>query len=173
MSERRVQRRYDHRLQDLVRETGDLSIATEVGVPRSTASGWLRAEPQDVISLDVLDMRELQLQAELVKQRRRVRLLGGVVGLLMAVLRVYGFRLDGSRLDGKRLPDGRDQKVLLRAVERARAVLVASRRAASTQDLGVSLSRLQPPEQVPARRAHELPQERAEPAHPGRGVHDP
>jgi putative transposase len=118
MSERRVQRRYDHRLQDLVRETGDLSIATELGVPRSTAAGWLSAEPQEVISLDLLDMRELQLQAELVKQQRRVRLLGGVVGLLMAVLRLSGFRLDG-----KRLPDGRDQKVLLRAVERARAVL--------------------------------------------------
>ncbi len=47
-----MQRRYDHRLQDLVRETGDLSIVTEVGVPRSTAAGWLRAEPHDVISLD-------------------------------------------------------------------------------------------------------------------------
>jgi len=118
MSQRRPQQVYDHRLRNLVRETGDLRIATEVGVPRSTAAGWLHAEPQPVVSLDVLDMREPQLQAELVKQRRRVRLLGGVVGLLMAVLRLSGFRLDG-----KRLPDGRDQKVLLRAVERARAVL--------------------------------------------------
>ena len=65
MSERRSQRTYDHRLRSLVRETGDLSIATVLGVPRSTAGGWLRAEPEEVISLDVLDMRELQLQAEL------------------------------------------------------------------------------------------------------------
>ncbi len=118
MSERRVQRRYDHRLQDLVRETGDLSIATEVGVPRSTAAGWLRAEPQDVICLDRLDMRELKLQAELVKQRRRVRLLGAVIGLLLALVRVSGFRLDGMRL-----PDDEGRRVLLRAVERARGVM--------------------------------------------------
>ena len=65
----RPQQTYDHRLRNLVRETGDLSIATELGVPRSTAAGWLRGEPQEVISLDLLDMRELQLQAELAKQR--------------------------------------------------------------------------------------------------------
>ena len=134
MSERRVQRRYDHRLQDLVRESGDLSIATQLGVPRSTAAGWLRAEPQDVISLDVLDMRELQLQAELVKQRRRVRLLGAVIGLLLALVRVSGFRLDG-----KRLPDCRDQKVLLRAVERARGVMALR---AVLRVLKISASRL-------------------------------
>ncbi len=101
-----------------MRETGDPSIATELGVPRSTAASWLRGDPRDVISLDVPDMRELQLQAELVKQRRRVRLLGAVVGLLVALVRVSGFRLDG-----RRLADGEGQRVLLRAAERARAVL--------------------------------------------------
>jgi hypothetical protein len=37
----RHQRRYDHRLQDLVRRTGDVTIATDLGIPRSTARGWL------------------------------------------------------------------------------------------------------------------------------------
>ncbi|MBW2525947.1 MAG: DDE-type integrase/transposase/recombinase [Deltaproteobacteria bacterium] len=118
MSERRPLRTYDQRLRNLVRETGDVTIATEVGVPRSTAAGWLRAEAQDVITLDVLDKHELQLQAELVKLRRRVRLLGTVVGLLVALVRV-----SGRPLDGLRVPEGHGRSILLRAVERARAVL--------------------------------------------------
>ena len=38
---RRPQQRYDHRLRDLVHSTGDATIATDLGVPRSTARGWL------------------------------------------------------------------------------------------------------------------------------------
>ena len=38
----RPQQRYDHRLRDLVQRAGDLTIATKLGVPRSTARGWLR-----------------------------------------------------------------------------------------------------------------------------------
>ena len=33
----RPQQRYDHRLRDLVRRTGDVTLATDLGVPRSTA----------------------------------------------------------------------------------------------------------------------------------------
>jgi hypothetical protein len=36
---RRPQQRYDHRLRDLVHSTGDVTIATDLGVPRSTARG--------------------------------------------------------------------------------------------------------------------------------------
>ena len=71
--ERRQQRTCDHRLRELVRETGDPAIATRLGVPRSTAAGWLRTRPQDVISLDLLDLKETQLQAEVLKLRRRIR----------------------------------------------------------------------------------------------------
>jgi putative transposase len=69
--QRRHQRSYDHRLRDLVRETGDLTLATERGVPRSTAVGWLRAEKRDIVTLDVLDQTESQLRAEVLKLRRR------------------------------------------------------------------------------------------------------
>ncbi len=130
----RPQQTYDHRLRNLVRETRDLGIATQLGVPRSTAAGWLRAEPQDVISVDVLDMRELQLQAEVLKQRRRIRLLGTVVGLLLALVRVSRFRLDGLRL-----PEGEARAVLLRAVQRARAALSLH---AVLRVLGLTASRL-------------------------------
>jgi hypothetical protein len=47
----RPQQRYDHRLRDLVRRTGDMSVATDLGVPRSTARGWLGGAPTVVVCL--------------------------------------------------------------------------------------------------------------------------
>src|ERR1700692_4375430 len=36
----RPQQRYDHRLRHFVYSTGDVTLATNLGVPRSTARGW-------------------------------------------------------------------------------------------------------------------------------------
>jgi hypothetical protein len=58
----RPQQRYDHRLRDLVQRTGDVAFANAVGVPRSTARGWLRAAPTAVVSLDVADPTEPELR---------------------------------------------------------------------------------------------------------------
>jgi hypothetical protein len=52
----RHQRRHDHRLRDLVQRTGDVTIATNLGVPRSTARGWLRTARKVVVSLDVTNL---------------------------------------------------------------------------------------------------------------------
>ena len=116
--EPRRQRSYDHRLRELVYHTGDLSIATDIGVPRSTAAGWIRNELIEVVTLDVLNNDQIELQAELLQLRRRVRILGIVVGLLLALLRVSGFKLNG-----RHLLEGEDRNVLKRVVERARAIL--------------------------------------------------
>ncbi len=50
----RRQQTYDHRLRDLARTTGDPDILAELGVPRSTALGWLR---RDHIRLAILAQR--------------------------------------------------------------------------------------------------------------------
>lgn len=130
MSEQRQQRTYDHRLKELVRETGNLTIATRLSVPRSTAAGWIRRQRQDVITLDVLELREKQLQAEVLKLRRRIRTLGAIISLLLALLRAAGFRLEA-----KPLPPGATRAALLRAVQRAResgaGVSIPSRNATS------------------------------------------
>jgi hypothetical protein len=39
----RRQQGYEHRVRDLVQRTGDLTITTDLGVPRSTARGWIGA----------------------------------------------------------------------------------------------------------------------------------
>src|ERR1700682_3153412 len=97
----RPQQRYDHRLRHLVQRTGDVTVATDLGVPRSTARGWLGAAPV-VVCLDVADLTEPELRQEVLKLRRRVQELTVLLRLALALLRTSGFRLKGARL-----PDGR------------------------------------------------------------------
>ena len=68
----REQRRYDHRLRDLVQRTGDATIATDLGVPRSTARGWPHAAPRVVVGLEVADLTEPELRQEILRLRQRV-----------------------------------------------------------------------------------------------------
>jgi hypothetical protein len=112
----RRQRRYDHRLRDLVHDTGDVTIATDLGVLRSTARGWLGDGPTVVVSLDVANLKALELQQEVLELRRRVKKLTARLRLTLALLRTSGFTLTHERL-----PDGRAKIRILCAIDRARA----------------------------------------------------
>ncbi len=117
-SKTRTQKTYDHRLRDLVRSTGDIEHATRVGVPRSTARGWLTSTSADVVTVDVIDMNVVDLQQEVLALRKRVAPHVALLQLFVALLKMPGFSLDRSRL-----PDGSRKILLLRAIERSRAVL--------------------------------------------------
>ena len=80
----RPQQRYDHRLRNLVQRSGDVTVATDLGVPRSTARGWLGAAPTVVVCLDVADLTESELRQEVLKLRRRVQKLTAVLRLALA-----------------------------------------------------------------------------------------
>ena len=82
----RPQQRYDHRLRNLVQRTGDVTIATDLGVPRSTARGWLGKTPSVVVSLDVTDLRASELHQEVLELRRRVKKLTALLRLALALL---------------------------------------------------------------------------------------
>jgi hypothetical protein len=57
------------------------AVPTDLGVPRSTARGWLGAAPTVVVSLDVADLTERELRQEVLKLRPRLlRALAEIVG---------------------------------------------------------------------------------------------
>jgi hypothetical protein len=87
----RSQQRYDHRLRNLVQRTGDVTVATDVGVPRSTARGWLGETPRVVVCLDVAELTESELRQEVLKLRRRVGKLTALLRLMLALLQTPGF----------------------------------------------------------------------------------
>ena len=114
----RIQHRYDHRLRDLVRSTGDVGHAIRRGVPRSTARGWLTSSCTKVVTIDVVDLDVLRLQQEVLALRKRVERLVAMLRLVVVLLKASGFSVAGARL-----PDGARKVSLLRAIDRSRSVL--------------------------------------------------
>ena len=117
-STNRIQRKYDHRLRELVRSTGDIGHAIERGVPRSTARGWLTSIHTEVVTIDVVDGDNLRLRQEVLALHKRVERLVALLRLLVVLLKVSGFSL--SRV---RIPEGTAKQTLLRAIERSCSVL--------------------------------------------------
>jgi putative transposase len=114
----RTQQRYDHRLRDLVRSSGNIKYATQIGVPRSTARGWLTSDPVAIISADVFDMDIQNLQEEVLALRKRVKWVVALLRLVVVVMKVSGFSLDNSRL-----PGGINKAMLLLAIDRSLSIL--------------------------------------------------
>jgi hypothetical protein len=114
---KRSQRKYDHRLVELVQETGDVERATRLGIPRSTAAGWLRRARKPVTT----DADHDETLAEAARPRRPPR---DARKRLKAVLRVLFvlFRILKPDLSRLRLPAPEKER-LLRAVDRTRGVL--------------------------------------------------
>ena len=75
----------------------------------------------DVVTCDLLSVEKTELLAEVQELRHRAAVLGAIVGLLVAMLRV-----SERRLDPERLPEGNGKRALLRAIERASRVVPLS-----------------------------------------------
>ena len=112
----RTQRRHDHRLRNLLRNTRDIGCALQRGVPRSTARGWLTDSKVPLVTVEALNLEATQLQREVLRLSRRVQKLIALLRLLLVVLRMSGYSLSQTRL-----PHGGNKRSLLHAVERSRA----------------------------------------------------
>ena len=122
MAATRTRRTYDHRLRELVRRTGDITIATRAGVPRSTASGWLWSARRRVVTLQDAERAEADLRAEVARLRRRLRRRTAVLRVLVALVRAL--RLDLAR---RRVPDADAKRRLVRALDRSREAVPLQR----------------------------------------------
>jgi transposase InsO family protein len=117
MEAKRHQRTYDHRLVHLVQQTGDPTIATRLGVPRSTVAGWLRRAPRPVTTVAGGDASSVELRARLARLEKRYRRLAAVLRVLFALLRILNPDLTRLRVPAP------EKARLLRAIERTRSVL--------------------------------------------------
>ncbi len=110
----RIQNTYDHRLRELVQSTGDIDFATRIGIPRSTARGWLKTASKDVFSIDIVEKDVSVLQEEIIHLRKRVNRLTSILRLLIVLMKISGFSLSKVRL-----PDGKLKCSLLNAINRS------------------------------------------------------
>ena len=111
-----VRRSYDHRLRAIISEGGDPDLLGKLEIPRSTISSWIARGPANVVTLDMEDT--VALQAEVLKLRQRVRILGTVVGLLKTKTRIQGLNSEGARI-----PEAEQKSEVLNSASRALAVL--------------------------------------------------
>jgi putative transposase len=114
-------RTYDHRIREAILESGDRKLFPELEIPQSTIRSWIHRGVPDVVTCDLAVRDRADLLAEIRQYHRRTALLGAVVGLLIAMLRISKVQLDYERL-----PDGDAKRILLRAIERAGKALPLS-----------------------------------------------
>jgi hypothetical protein len=113
---KRSQHTYDHRLKELAGSTGNIDVAIQRGVPRSTARGWLTKTMSDVITVDIVDMSLGELQCEVISlHRRNVRLIA-LLRLITTFMKVTHFTLSQIRL-----PQEVQKLRVLQAIEYSRA----------------------------------------------------
>jgi putative transposase len=109
---------YDYRIRETICESGDRDLFPELDIPRSTVRSWIHRGVPDVVISDLATRDHSDLLVEIQELQRRMALLGAVVGLLTAMLRVSKVQFDFERL-----PDGNDKRILLRAIERSRKAM--------------------------------------------------
>jgi putative transposase len=130
----RIQRRYDDRLQEMVKSAGSIEIAREHGIPRSTARGWLRDHDlPSVVSTDVIDQDTTSLQLEVPALRRKVERLTALLRLMFVVFKLSQFSLAKTPVQ-----DAKDKQRLLAAIDRCREHLPLQ---TVTRLIGLSRSR--------------------------------
>jgi hypothetical protein len=111
MEAHHARRTYDYRIQHAICETGDRDLFPDLEIPRSTNRSWIHRGLPDVVTSDLVACDRADLIAEIRQYRHRTALLGAVVGLLIAMLRVSKVQLNYGRL-----PDGDTKRILLRAI---------------------------------------------------------
>ncbi len=114
----RTQRRYDHRLWELVCNAQSVDVAIRHGVLRSTARGWLAPLPTPVVTLNVANQYAVRLQQEVIALRRRTDR-----RVVLRRLMVLLFNVSGFSIERVRLPAGVAKERLLPAIDRARSHL--------------------------------------------------
>jgi len=110
-------RSYDHRIREIVCQTGNPRIFQHLHIPRSTTASWLSRGCRSVVSLDWQhDMASVLDENERLK--RRAERQTAIIRLLVVLLKLSGFRLDEQRL-----PDGKAKARVLHAVDRCKDAL--------------------------------------------------
>jgi putative transposase len=114
-------RTYDHRIREAICESGDRELFPELSIPPSTIRSWIHRGTPDVVAADSASDCDAEMAAELDRLRRRTSVLGAIIGLLIAMLRVSKIQLDYERL-----PESEAKRTLLRAIDRAKRTLPLS-----------------------------------------------
>ena len=114
--------RIRHRLWEFVCTTGDTAHALRIGVPRSTANGWLLPKEQPILTLSQFGLHVEELEIEVAKLRLQAAKLRHLVRLLFFILKLSGFSLQNCRI-----PIAIDKSRLIKQIRNSAKVIPLGR----------------------------------------------
>ena len=98
---RKVYRRYDPRLKNLVANSKDISHFYKLGIPKSTLKQWKICGPLDYFSIPELDFSDTKLLQKNVLLKSQLSELGAEYLLVKKTLTIFGFQSQFRRLEGQ------------------------------------------------------------------------
>ena len=114
---RKVYRRYDPRLKNLVANSKDISHFYKLGIPKSTLKQWKICGPLDYFSIPELDFNPTELLQENVLLKSQLSELGAEYLLVKKTLAIFGFQVQF-----RRLPNSTSKSEILSAIKDAASV---------------------------------------------------
>ena len=91
-------RRYDHRIKNMIAETGDPKLFPDLAIPLSTAREWIKKGPQKVVSLSSFDTSKEFLIEENQRLQNEIESVKIEQDLVVKTFRIFGFQLQYRRL---------------------------------------------------------------------------
>ena len=70
---------HDHRVREFICLSGDPNLFPKLDIQRSTAAGWIRDGPRDVVTAEVFTMSDNDLRLEVQKLRERAETITAVL----------------------------------------------------------------------------------------------
>lgn len=107
-------RAYDHRVKEMICESGDPTLFPSLNIPRSTAISWIKKGFRPVVTLPSLNQPIQDLVAENEALRKEVKKSTAIQELTLFTFRVFGFQIQYQRL-----PNEESKKMILSAIEGA------------------------------------------------------
>lgn len=129
----RTYKKYDHRLKQMVVQSGDIEKFQRIGIPKSTLRQWLKRGVCEVVSLPELNMSNQDLVQENLELRRQLEEISTKQELVLSTTRIFGFEIQF-----KRLPSGSAKEMVLSAIKKATSVVPLSE---CLSTIGLSIQR--------------------------------
>jgi putative transposase len=107
-------RTYDHRIKEMIVESGDPSLFPSLDIPRSTATSWIRKGLTEGVTLPALNQPVQNLVQENERLRKELTISDATQKLTVFTFRVFGFQIQYQRL-----PSSESKDMILGAIEGA------------------------------------------------------
>ena len=90
---RRVYRRYDPRLKNLVANSDDIAHFYKLGIPKSTLKQWKICGPLDYFSIPELELDQTELLQENLLLKSQLSEIGSEYQLVKRTINIFGFQI--------------------------------------------------------------------------------